>query len=66
MKRIHSRINKIEDAIKPERPHFLVAHGREEAEKNILQYQKDHLGLPVPTVLIVETIAKSPDSGTGR
>jgi hypothetical protein len=63
MKRSISRIKNLENALKPNRSYMLVVHSREEAEKEVLQYQKDHPGLRIPTVLIPTKIVKPENSG---
>jgi hypothetical protein len=66
MRQNNRRVIKLETALRPRAPHFLVAHSREEADKKILEFTKAHPDLTLPTVLIAEPSIKLKNSGTGH
>jgi hypothetical protein len=57
MNKIDIRIRKLEDAVKPNTPHCLLAFSQEEANQKKLEYQKAHPREAEPLIIIVEFIA---------
>jgi hypothetical protein len=59
---MNTRIKKLEDVIKPNKPHCILAFGREDADKKMLKYQETYPGSVEPTVLMVKFIASPASS----
>jgi hypothetical protein len=56
MKNIDTRIKKLEDVVKPNEPHVLVAFGKEAADQKRLEYQEAHPREAEPLMIIVEFV----------
>jgi hypothetical protein len=62
MKNIDTRIQKLEDVVKPNTPDVLVAFSRAEADQKLLEYKETHPGSAEPLMVVVEFVEASPSS----
>jgi hypothetical protein len=57
MKNIDTRIKKLEDVVKPNKPHVLLAFSEVEADEKVREYKETHPGSVEPMVIIITFVA---------
>ena len=57
MNKTNTRIKKLEDVIKPNTPHCILAYSQEEADQKLLEYQEAYPGSAELLVIVVEFVA---------